>query len=668
MIISNLIPRISYGGDYNPEQWERSVWQEDVELMKEAGVNMVSLGIFSWASLEKKEDDFSFEWLDEIMDLLHDNGISIDLATATASTPGWFVRKYPESLPVDEKGSRYAFGSRQHYCPNNFDLKRRIQVIVTKLAERYQSHPGLKMWHINNEYACHVSRCYCNTCANAFRTWLKNRYVNLEELNDRWGTRFWSQYYYEWEEINPPRMAPTFSNPGHELDYTRFMNDSIFQLYLTERDILRRLTPTIPITTNFMGPFKPLNYFEWAKEMDIVSWDSYPDPTEGTPVTQAMWNDLMRSFRKGQPFFLMEQVTSHVNWRDINVPKSPGVMRAWSYATIGRGADGILFFQWRQSKAGSEKFHGAMVSHAPKEKSRTYQEVKQLGNELKKLEKITGSTIEAKVAILFDFENWWAFDLPSKPHNKINYIEQVQNYFRPFYEKNIPVDFVQPSDDLEQYDLVLAPLLYMVKQGEDKMLEQFVSKGGTLVVSFFSGIVDENDRVHLGGYPGPLRDLLGIYVEEFVPLAENECSTFSSNNKEISCGLWREHIHLEGANVLAAFKEDNFLGRSPVITENQYGKGKSVYIGTDPERGYLSELLLELASEKNISPLLNVPENVEVSVRVSKEKQFLIIVNHNDEQVTVNIPNFVDYQAIIGADFEEENLVLCAYGVAVLEK
>jgi beta-galactosidase len=665
--IASVLPTMVYGGDYNPEQWPEEVWLEDARLMQKAGVNLVSLGIFSWAKIEPRDGEYDFKWLDQVINLLHEHGVAVNLATATASTPAWFVKKYPDSLPVSENGVTYSFGGRQHYCPNHPHLVQHIKRLVRTIATRYKDHPALKMWHINNEYACHVSKCYCDNCAEAFRTWLKKRYKDIEELNSRWGTAFWSQRYNEWDEISPPRKAPTFCNPSQQLDYHRFMSDSILNLYLTEKEILREITPNIPLSTNFMGPFKPLDYYRWAEEVDIVTWDSYPDPTEGLPITHSMMNDLMRSLRKGQPFILMEQTPSQVNWREINVLKPPGVMRLWSYSTIGHGADGIMFFQWRQGRAGSEKFHGAMVPHSNKEESRVYQEVRQLGNELKKLGSLIGARTPARVAIIFDWENWWAVELDSKPHNKLHYVWRVQAYYEECYKRNIQVDFVRASDQLENYDLVIAPLLYMIKPGEQGNLEQFVSNGGTLVVSYFSGIVDENDRIYLGGYPVPLRKLLGITVEEFSPFAEGKTGIVLADGREYECSLWSDIIRLEGAEELAEFGSGWYKGY-PAVTENRFGNGKAVYVGTELPSSYLEELLTGLTQEKGLKAPMEAPPHVEVLERNSTSANHYIIINHNEDAVTIELPAHVTYVNLLtGEEIKFPSLTIKGIDVAILK-
>ncbi|MFC4404451.1 beta-galactosidase [Gracilibacillus xinjiangensis] len=663
--IQEIMPQIAFGGDYNPEQWSEEVWLQDAKLMQAAGVNLVSVAIFSWSMIEKEEGQFDFTWLDKVLDILHDHGIGVALATATASPPAWLSKKYPEVLAVKANGVKYQVGSRQHYSPNSKRFINAVSKLVNEMATRYKDHPAVKMWHINNEYACHLAECYSKESLQTFRHWLKEKYQTIDTLNQKWGTAFWSQRYNSWDEIQFPANLPTFYNPSQMLDYKRFMDRAIFNLYKTEKDILRKITPEIPVFTNFMYEFKPLNYFEWAKELDLVTWDSYPDPREGIPFRHAMHHDLMRSLKDGSPFYLMEQVTAHVNWRDINLTKKPGEMRLWSYSTVARGGDGVMYFQWRQGKAGAEKFHGAMVPHSSNPNSRAYQEVKQLGNELKKLDKIVGAKTEAKVAIIFDWENWWAVELEGKPHNKLSYLDQVYQYYEVFYKKNIAVDFVKPNRSIDKYDLVIAPMLYMIKDGEAVHLENYVDSGGTLVVSFFSGIADEQDHIHLGGYPAPLRKLLGITVDEFAPMADRETNEIVANGQRMKANLWADIIKIEGAKPIAYFTQ-NWYGGKAAVTTHRYGKGLALYIGTNPSGNYLTELFSGLLTQLNILAPLQAPPNVEVAERVKGKEHFLFILNHNEDPVSVTLDNGVSYRNCLTNEEISQEIKLEGKDVAII--
>jgi len=629
----SLLPReMLYGGDYNPEQWPEAVWQEDARLMREAGVNLVSVGIFSWAKLQPTEKRFNFGWLDRVMDLLANNHIGVCLATATASPPPWLTLKHPEVLPVNADGVPLQVGSRQQYSHSSRNYRRFAAALVRRLARRYRRHPALVSWHINNEYACHVPECHGPESTLAFRKWLKTKYGTLATLNTAWGTAFWSQTYSEWDEIFTPRRAPYHCNPTQCLDFKRFTNDAYLSLHRMELAILRKATPLVPITTNFMGFFKPLDYRSWAPEIDYVSWDNYADPVDETAGRQlaAAGHDLTRSLKPDRPFILMEQATSAVNWRQVNLPKRPGLMRLWSLQTVARGGDGVLFFQWRASQAGAEKFHSGLLQHVPATQSRVFAEVKQLGAELKALKPVAGSLVRNRVAIAFDWHAWWAVELESKPA-RIDYAGWAQTLHRWFYTHNHGVDFVHPGSDLSSYQIVIAPALYLLTAADAANLERFVEGGGTLLATYFSGIVDENEHIVLGGYPALLRRALGLWVEEWAPYPDGRTNQvrFGGSRVEHSCDHWCDLLHLEGAQALATYTGDFFAGR-PAVTRHSHGRGGAYYLGTRLDETGLNELLLRVVKEAGLAAPLSVPAGVEVTRRESPDHTFLFLLNHTD--------------------------------------
>jgi len=631
-----------YGGDYNPEQWPEAVWAEDMRLMKLAAINITSINIFSWAMLEPKPEQYHFEQLDHIMDMLAQNGIAADLATGTASPPTWMSRHYPSMLPVTRDGRRMSHGSRQHYCPNSPDFRRKSAALVQQLAERYAQHPALKMWHLNNEYGCHTAACYCDNCAEAFRVWLQERYQSLEGVNSAWGTSFWSQRYYDWEDILPPRLTPAQNNPTQSLDYWRFMSDSLLACYRVEEEILRAVTPTIPLTTNLMVGFKPVDGFVWAPHMDIVSFDMYP-PVSAHAWETAFSHDLMRSLKGGKPHLVMEQSPSQVNWMLQNPHKRPRRMRLHSLQAVAHGADGVMFFQWRQSQAGAEKFHSAVVPHEGSEHTRIFQQVAQVGTELHTLSPtVIGSRVPAQVAILMDWQNWWDVEYLPGPSNRLHYWEQLLTYYRAFHKLNVAVDVVSPDSDLSKYQIVIAPLLHMLRPGVAKNLEQFVEQGGTFLTTFFSGLVDQNGHVGLGGYPAELRKLLGIYIEEFDPLTPDMTNqvviTEGTLQGTYSATVWGELLHLEGAQALGVFASD-YYAHKPALTVNQFGKGHAYYIATQGSNDLLEKLTQQLCEQGNVLPVLEAPEGVEVTKRVQADgKTIYFLLNHTEQIQQVNLP------------------------------
>jgi beta-galactosidase len=612
--------------------------------MQEAGVNLVSLCIFAWSRLEPEEGKFNFEWLDRIMNLLHDGGVSVDLATATASPPPWMSYAHPEMLPVLADGVRLWPGGRQHYCPSSPVYRDGTRRLVEALATRYAEHPALAMWHVGNEYACHVPTCFCDVSARAFRAWLKERYVDIDGLNTAWGTDFWSQRYSSFDEVLPPRRTPTWPNPSQQLDFLRFSSDELLECYEIEHRVLTARTPNVPVTTNFMRFFKPLDYWKWADHEDIVTDDVYQDPLDlEAGMRSAMAGDLMRSLGRGKPWLLMEQSPNRVNWRDVNAPKAPGQMRLWSLQALARGADGVMFFQWRQSRAGAEKFHSAMVPHGPTQSSPTWHEVVHLGTELQSLDAVRGSRVPADVAILLDWESWWALELPSKPSNRIQQLDQLEAFYRPLFEANVTADFARPTDDLSRYKLVIAPSLYLVSDAGAANLADYVEKGGNLLMSFFSGISDPNDHIRLGGYPQPFVRVLGLQVIDWVPMgdAESVAVHFADAGKGSDGGttgdMWAELIELQGAEVLATFAASHLNGR-PAVTLNRFGAGSAEYVSTQLEPAAQAELVITACKRVGVSPVMSVAAGIEAVRRDVPGGSILFLMNHTDASVEIKVP------------------------------
>ncbi|WP_328426365.1 beta-galactosidase [Streptomyces sp. NBC_00443] len=629
------VPGIAYGGDYNPEQWPEEVWAEDMRLMREAGVTMVSVGIFSWALLEPKEGEFDFSLLDRVLDLLHAHGIAADLATPTAAPPAWFFRAHPEALPVDKDGRGLSYGSRQTFCPSSPAYREAALRIARALAARYADHPALAMWHVHNEYACHNAECYCDESAAAFRRWLRRRYSDdLAALNDAWGTRFWSQWYYDWDEILPPRPTGAVPNPTHQLDWRRFCSDELLSLYEAEREVLLAAAPAIPATTNFMAMynFDALDYWRWAPKLDIVSNDHYlqsADPESEIDI--ALSGDLVRSLAGG-PWLLMEHSTGAVNWQPVNRAKGPGELRRNALAHVARGADGIAYFQWRAAKAGAEQWHSAMLPHAGTD-SRIWRDVVRLGADLRALAEVRGSTVPAQVAIVWDWNSRWAMELPSQPSTELRFQDLVRAWYEPLWRAGVAVDFVRPDADLSAYRLVLAPSLYLVDDEGARNLTAFASGGGTLAVGFHSGAVDENCHVRLGGYPGAFREALGVRTDELFPLLPGEPVGLSGGGTGT---LWSERVRLSGAESVESYTTGPLSG-VPAVTRNSTGSGVSWYVATLPDPATLSALVDRIRREAGVEPVRSTPQGVEAVLRRGADADYLFLINHTDRPVHVAV-------------------------------
>ena len=674
-MISTRLPRIWFGGDYCPDQWPEEIWREDMRLFALAGVSVATLPVFAWARLQPEESRYDFSWLDKVMDLLAANGISACMATSTGAVPAWMATRYPDVLRVTIEGHKRKFGQRHNFCPNSPTFRRFAPELARRMAERYGKHPALVAWHVNNEYG---GSCYCESCEKAFRGWLRNRYASLDALNAAWNTAFWGHTFSDWDQIVLPSLLSEHLDPtrtvfqGITLDYYRFNSESILACFTAERDALKSVTPDVAVTTNLMGTFKPLDYFRWAREMDIVSWDSYP--SMDTPVSDvAMRHDLMRGLKEGAPFMLMEQTPSQQNWQPYNSLKRPGVMRLQSWQAVARGADTVMFFQMRRSRGACEKYHGAFIEHAGHENTRVFREVSALGRELMSLgDTLIDSRVQSKVAILFDWENWWAVEMSSGPSIALKYVAQVGAWHDAFWSQNYAVDMVGETADLSRYDVLVAPVLYMLKPGVAARIEAFVQRGGTFLTTFFSGIVNETDLVTLGGYPGELRSLLGIWAEEIDALLPDRRNTIVMKkgveglSGSFSCSLLCDLIHAEGADVLAEYGADFYKGM-PCLTRNTYGKGHAWYVATAPEKPFLLRLAAHLAKAKGIEPVLRAPVGVEATRRVKGKDSFLFVLNHTDSAMRVDF-GARHLTNLLGEGRVSGSVELPAKGVLVLKE
>ena len=638
MRFSNKVNKIVYGGDYNPEQWPEEIWAEDMRLLKEANIDIVTLNVFSWAALQPSEETYDFSKLDKIMEMVRDNGLQVCLATSTGAHPAWMAKKYPDILRTEFNGLKRKFGGRHNSCPNSPTYEKYSVRLAQKIAERYRDYNNIVAWHISNEFG---GECYCENCEKAFRVWLKKKYQTIENVNRAWNTAFWGHTFYDWDEIVLPNLLSEHFEQdrsqfqGITVDYKRFNSESILECYKREYDALKAITPDIPITTNLMGFYKPLDYKMWAKYMDVVSWDNYPS-NEDSPAQIAMSHDLMRGINGGEPFLLMEQTPSVTNWLPYNALKRPGVMRLWSYQAVAHGSDSVMFFQMRRTVGACEKLHGAVIDHVGTNETRVFREVKALGAELKELgEQTLGAVTDAKAVIYFDWDNWWAIECSAGPNCDLKYKDEIYNYYQALYKLNIPVDIVGPEDDLGKYQLLIAPILYMTKTGYDEKIRTFVKNGGTFVTTFFSGIADEHDLIVTGGYPGKLRDIMGIWVEESDALPSGAENHFTYRGKAYPAKLLCDLSHLEGAEALSVYEED-FYAQMPAITKNQFGDGRAYYVATRSSEEFYQTLMADICEECGVESLLAPQENLEVTMRRNENGRFLFLLNHADrEQETV---------------------------------
>lgn len=655
---------MAFGADYNPEQWPEEVWADDVALMKQAGVNLVSVGIFSWGQLEPAEGQYDFGWLDRILDLLHDAGIGVDLATPSAAPPVWLHLAHPEMLPVDADGVRHTQGSRESWCVSSPVIREHSVRIARTLAERYGQHPAVRMWHVSNELACDNGRCFCDVSASAFRDWLATRYADVDALNLAWGTAFWGQRYASFEQILPPRRTTSSRNPGQRLDFERFSSDAFVAHLEAEAAVLREVTPDLPVTTNYMvmGGFNRIDYTATTPLIDIVSNDHYlwaEDPSGWAEL--AFSADRARGLAGGDPWVLMEHSTSAVNWQPRNLAKEPGQMLRNSLQHVARGADGVLFFQWRQSRAGAEKFHSGMVPHVGAD-SALFREVIDLGATLGRLAEVQGSVVEtARVALLWDTQAWWAAELDAHPTVDLNYLDLPRRLHRALVDAGVAVDVLPASAELDGYDIVLVPTLYLAPPDLSDRLSAVVANGGQVLVSYFSGIVDDSDRVLLGGYPGAFRDLLGVRVEEFAPLRERGTVRLSDGT---TGEVWTERLTATDAEVLATYTDGPAAGGPALTRRAADGGGGAWYLSTRLDGLSLAALVDRLVDAAGVAPLVTRPGGLEVVRRTGESGSWLFAINHTGTDLPLQADGF----DLVRAVPHRAGDVVAARGVAVLRE
>lgn len=640
--------KILHGGDYNPEQWlsHPEILEQDIAYFKKAHINEVSMGIFSWAMLEPREGEYHFEWMEEIIEKLYQNEISVILATPSGARPKWLADKYPEVLRVDESRHRNLYGLRHNHCYTSPVYREKTRRMNMELAKRFGNHPAVIAWHISNEYG---GECHCELCQNEFRNWLKEKYQTIDNLNRAWATTFWSHIYNDFSQVESPSSRGESALHGLNLDWKRFVTDRTVDFAKHEIQAIRDAGSFKPTTVNLMYDYQGLNYHKFADVVDIISWDNYPQWHKKqeylTAMDDGMQHDIMRSIQR-KPFLLMESCPAATNWQPISKLKKPGMLKAASLQAIAHGSDSVLYFQLRQSQGSSEKFHGAVIDHYGGDDTRVFKEVTNLGSDLECLAEITGTETKAKVAVVFDWENRWALEDAQGPRNEgLFYKETVEKSYYAFRKQGLDVDVIDMEQDFSEYQILAAPMLYMFKGDFSERVRQFVADGGQFILTYWSGIVDETDLCYLGGTPHGLLDVLGLrsteidalYEDEYnlgIPVVNNEMGLEQTWKCSKLCDL----VKVSTADVMAVYGQDFYEGM-PTFTKNSYGKGNAYYICADFEQGFYDEVYRKIAEKANIKgPLENIPEGIEVTARYSEDYQYLFVQNFNRHTVEMMLP------------------------------
>lgn len=683
--ISPKLPVFMHGADYNPDQWQHDphVLEEDIRMMKLAKCNVMAVGIFAWSALEPEEGVFTFDWLDRVLDTFAANGIYAWLATPSGARPAWMAEQYPEVLRVGPNRVRNLFGARHNHCYTSPVYREKVTIMNKQLAERYAQHPAVVGWHISNEYG---GECHCNYCQEAFRGWLKRKYVTLDALNMAWWTSFWSHTYTNWSQIESP--APHGENLVHamNLDWKRFVTDQTVDFCRHEIAPLKAENTELPVTTNLMDAYEGLNYWKFADVLDVISWDAYPTWHDAADQSNlAAWfslnHDMFRSLGGGKPFLLMESTPSLTNWQPVSKLKKPGMHLLSSLQAVAHGSDSVQYFQWRKSRGASEKLHGAVIDHVGHEHTRVFQDVAELGGALEKLTDLIGTRVPTQTALIFDWENRWAVKDSQGPRNMgIKYEQTVLSHYRAFWDQGVPVDVIDMDCDFSKYKLVVAPMLYLVRPGVGERIEQFVANGGTFVTTYWSGIVDENDLCFQGGFPGPLRKTLGIWSEEIDGLHDHEVNRvlFTEGNALQITGEYEirelcELIHTEGAETLAVYGDDFYAGR-PALTVNAVGKGKAYYIAARTDQSFQRSFYKQVLKVAGIDGALQteLPAEATAQIRTDGVNEFIFLMNFSSKTHTITLDE-QGYTDMLASDSASSvkissSLLLQPYGVRVLKR
>jgi beta-galactosidase len=668
-----------HGGDYNPDQWldRPDILTDDIKLMKLSHSNAFSVGIFAWSALEPEEGVYNFEWLDKIFEDIYSIGGRVILATPSGARPAWLSQKYPEVLRVNSSRVKQLHGGRHNHCFTSEVYREKTQQINRLLAERYGNHPALLMWHISNEYG---GECHCNSCQTAFRGWLKDKYNNdLKALNDAWWGPFWSHTFNDWSQIESPSPIGESMVHGLNLDWRRFVTDQTISFFENEIVPIKELTPDIPVTTNFMAdthdliPFQGLDYSKFAEKLDVISWDAYPawhndwETTADLAMKVGFINDLYRSLKQ-QPFLLLESTPSGVNWHQVNKAKRPGMHLLSSMQMVAHGSDSVMYFQWRKSRGSSEKFHGAVVDHDNSQENRVFKEVAKVGATLEKLSEVVGTNRPSDVAILYDWESNWALnDAQGFGMETKRYPQTLQQHYRAFWERDIPVDVITKEQDFSGYKLLIVPMLYLVSEETVSRLKTFVAGGGTLVMTYISGLVNEHDLTYLGGWHKDLQEIFGMKPLETDTYYPKDKNRVSYRNQSYELKDYATVIELHSATAEGVYEEDFYAG-TPAVTSHQYEKGQTYYIGGRLEDQFHRDFYNEIIDRLGIEQAAEVKhaKGVSVQTRKSSESDYMFVMNFTEEQQPVTFESQVK-DVVTGEEITGE-LTLEKYEVRVVEK
>jgi beta-galactosidase len=622
-----------FGVAYYPEHWPESYWERDAKLMQEAGVNAVRMGEFAWYLMEPREGVFDFSLFDRAIAVLARHGIKTILGTPTAAPPKWVTGKYPETLAVYPDGQPADDQTRRHYCYNSPIYRRLSKRIVEEMAEHFRDNPNVIGWQTDNEFNCHLSECYSESCRNGFREWLRAKYGDLNALNERWGAAFWSQWYTHWGQVDLPFPAPAYHNPALMLDYKRFISDSVISYQGDQVEIIRKARPNDFITHN--GYFKNIDYYRFSRELDLFAFDNYPCFNDDPQYPVGARLTMSRGFR-GR-FFIMEQQTGPGGQTYLLRSPRPGEMSLWAFQSIAHGADGVLHFRWRTARKGAEEYWSGVLEHDNVPRTR-YQEFKQEGAQIQRLgRQLLGSHIVSDIAVLKDFDDEWVFDYQYLT-KEVNVSAAYEHLFQAASEAKYNIDFIGQHADFHRYKVIFGPHLILMDPELAQKIRAFVEGGGTFILSAHSAVKNRDNAMTDQVQPILIRDLFGIDVTGFQcyqPPSRKKNAIRFADGATMPVEVFADELKPSRAAVLASWDRDYLKGR-PAVTENRVGKGRAVYYGSFFNLEAARELIRRYAGEAGLKPLMTgVPARVEVTRRTRGADNYYFVLNHQDDTVAI---------------------------------
>lgn len=649
---------LQFGAAWYPEQWPEQRWERDLELMQAAHVNVVRIAEFSWSSLEPTEGRFEFGWLDRAISKAAAHNIKVVIGTPTAAPPAWLTQKYPDVLRVNEDGSREEHGGRMQYSFASERYRAFARDIAERLAVRYGHNPNVVGWQIDNEIAP-VS--FDPATKAQFHAWLQAKYKTVEALNARWLTAYWSETYTRFDQVP---MHTALQNPGLLLDVKRFITDTWMDYVRNQSDVIRtHARPDQFLTINSMHWHPSYDHFRMHSLLDIASWDNYIPEGRYEWTENALNHDMVRGYKQ-KNFWVMETQAAFANYGTINRSLDPGQMHEMAWQAVGHGADALLYWQWRSPLNGQEQYYGMLVG-PDGEPVPAYGEANKVGTEFAKASAALAATSPVSdVALIQSYDSRWAIDF-QRHHKDFDPTQEFAAFYRPLAHIAQKLDVISPDVSLERYKLVVAPALNVLTKEQADHLASYVRGGGHLILGPRSGMKNEDNSFWTSRQPGPLRELLGGYVEQYYAL-EGPVSVDGTAGRG-QATIWGETLVAEAADVRVVLHYDNnsgWLSRKPAALTRKVGKGTITYLGAWLDEGAMRSFLANATAEAAVRPVISVPDDVEVCERQGKGKHVLIVINHAYQTRTLNLPR--PMRDVLRGTLAKQSITLPPHGIAVL--